>query len=165
MVMTAKQVLDNYWNNTAPIDPKKIAENIGIIVKYKPLGDKISGIIKNNRFHHIEIHVNKLHSEERQRFTIAHELGHYFSSEDFNQFEDADNLLEIELLKDRKNDLSDYDERNANSFALELLMPKIAIDYMLKTGKASTIGDLAKIFKVSLSVMNIRLIKLGYIDG
>lgn len=44
-------------------------------------------------------------------------------------------------------------------------MPQIAIDYMLKTGKASTIGELAKIFKVSLSAMNIRLIKLGYING
>ena len=165
MIMTAKQVLDTYWNNTAPIDPEKIAENIGIIVKYMPLGDKISGLIKKNSSQQIEIHVNEFHSEERQRFTIAHELGHYFSLEDFDQHEDRDNLLAIDLLKYRKNEFFDYEERNANEFAAELLMPKIAIDYMLKTGKASTIGDLAKIFKVSLSAMNIRLIKLGYIDG
>lgn len=56
-------------------------------------------------------------------------------------------------------------ELNANKFAFELLMPKEAIDYMLRTGRAKTVGDLAKIFKVSLSVMNIRLIKLGYIEG
>lgn len=93
------------------------------------------------------------HPEKRQRFTIAHELGHYFSTEDFEQFEDKGNLLEIELLKYRKDDSSDYEERNANSFASELLMPKIVIDYILKTGKAGTIGDLTKIFKVSLSAI------------
>lgn len=165
MIMTAKQVLDTYWNSTAPIDPEKIAENIGITVKYMSLNDNISGLIKKNNLQQIEIHVNKHHSEERQRFTIAHELGHYFSTEDFDEYEDKDNLLEIELLKYRKNDDSNYEERNASTFASELLMPQIAIDYMLKTGKASTIGELAKIFKVSLSAMNIRLIKLGYING
>lgn len=165
MIMTATQVLETYWNNTAPIDPEKIAKNIGIIVEYKPLGDKISGLIKKNSSQQIEIHINKLFSEERQRFIIAHELGHYFSSEDFEQFEDRDNLLAIDLLKNSKDEFFDYEERNANKFAAELLMPKIAIDYMLKTGKAGTIGELAKIFKVSLSVMNIRLINLGYIDG
>ena len=48
MIMTAKQVLDTYWNSTAPIDPEKIAENIGITVKYMSLNDNISGLIKKN---------------------------------------------------------------------------------------------------------------------
>lgn len=164
MIMTAHQVLDTYWNNTAPIDPFVIAQNIGITTLFMQLETNVLGLIKQNESQQIEIHINQHLEEETQRYTIAHELGHYFSVENFRYFKDDIYLIEMGLLNDTKNISDHYEEINANIFALELLMPKTAIDYMLKTGKANTIGDLAKIFKVSLSIMNVRLLRLGYVQ-
>ena len=168
MILTAKQVLNMFWYNTAPIDPERIANNVNIRVYREKLDDTLSGYIqKNPKNNEVEIYVNSNHSINRQRFTIAHELGHYFSMEEFNErIEDnADLVTSDMILKFRKDNCTDHQEIYANQFASELLMPKEAIDYLLKTKKAKTIGELASFLQVSISAMNIRLINLGYIDA
>lgn len=161
MIMTAKQALSQYWNNTAPIDPIAIAKKAGIeVYATRQMEDNLSGVIwRNPENNKIEIIVNGKHSIQRQRFTIAHELGHYFNTEEFEgQIEDSKDIL----IYNRDNNSSPA-EIAANRFAAELLMPDYAIKYMLAKNKAKTIGDLANIFNVSLSAMNVRLSSLGMI--
>jgi len=54
---------------------EKIAKELGAQVRFAPFDDELSGMV------HIKdgvpiIGVNSLHHPNRQRFTIAHELGH-----------------------------------------------------------------------------------------
>lgn len=162
MFMTANQVLRAYWDNSVPIDPIAISNKAGIKVFETEFTEKLSGIIwKNPENKKVEIYVNKKHSKKRQRFTIAHELGHFFADDSFDgEISDDENLM-----KYRKENSENEDEISANHFASQLLMPKHAIDYMIKNKIATTIEELAERFNVSLSAMNFRLIALGYISG
>ena len=93
---------------------------------------------------------------ERQRFTLAHELGHFvlhrnshasFNCDKESIYTGADTLKQI--------------EREADEFASNLLMPGDLLRQRI-TGKwidFHLLGDLAKEFGVSLEAMCIRLIK------
>lgn len=119
-----------------------------------------------------EIYINTTESPQRQRFTIAHELGHC--------------VLNHDGISDRLIDSSDYSftdsirERAANRFATLLLMPKellaMAIeqyqgeeqmsDHELENSSADKlIEKLAKKLNVSKQTMKYRLMNLGVIEG
>lgn len=47
MIMTARQVLECYWDSTAPIDPAVIAKKAGIAVyESKQMEDRLFGVIR-----------------------------------------------------------------------------------------------------------------------
>ena len=161
MIMTAKQVLDTYWNSTVPVDPVAIANKVGIkVYTASNMPKELSGIIqKDKQSNKVIIIVNGSHNEHRQRFTIAHELGHYFNTEEFDgQIDDSTDIL----IYNRDNNSSPT-EVEANKFAAELLMPQAAIKYMLATKNIKTLSEFADIFNVSPSAMNIRLTNMGII--
>src|SRR5580704_6901556 len=71
----AKAVLEKLSIKTSPIPIEKVARSLGAQVRFSPFDDELSGMI------HIKdgvpiIGVNSLHHPNRQRFTIAHEVGH-----------------------------------------------------------------------------------------
>lgn len=111
------------------------------------------------------IGVNSLHPKSRQRFTIAHELGH------LELHETGEIHIDHRFLARRRDGVSslaiDQDEIEANNFAAELLMPK----FMLENDLAKLQVDyedeelprwLADRYKVSLQAMAIRLSNLGF---
>ncbi|HZH04965.1 MAG TPA: ImmA/IrrE family metallo-endopeptidase, partial [Myxococcaceae bacterium] len=80
----------------------------------------------------------------RQRFTLAHEIGHLMLHERGQHFRD-------------KNFLSgDPREIEANRYAAELLMPSWMIEPAASKYRADS-GILARLFDVSEQAMNIRL--------
>ena len=60
-------------------------------------------------------------------------------------------------------DKQGYECRQATNFAMELTMPKVAIDYFIQEKKVTDIRELAKSFAVSEVIMRDRLIQLGWI--
>jgi Zn-dependent peptidase ImmA (M78 family) len=143
------------WNGTTP----HIAANIGIeiITTDKLSKNGLSGKIefKNPPRNSPVIYVNANEPEVRQNFTIAHELGHYFCGHTDSCREDpAFNLSPA---------VSIHEERQANEFAANLLMPKIALEYLIYEKKEFNIENLAAIFEVSLSAIHFRLKNLGFI--
>ena len=88
----------------------------------------------------------------RQRFTIAHELAHcclHMNPQDKNH---------IEYRSDQDESFNDNDERRANIFAGELLIPTFAIKDILDLFEdAVSISYLANVFYVSKHVMKARL--------
>ena len=57
-------------------DIKKLAEKMDITLESKRLGDDVSGFFVMTESQKL-IAFNSLNPETRQRFTIAHEIGHY----------------------------------------------------------------------------------------
>ena len=141
-----------------PIDVHKIAKLLGFTIIESDFPDNYSGEI------YIEgnvksIGVNKNHSFTRQRFTIAHEIGHYINGHEYFD-EDGEMLSEGEF--DFKNP-KHQQEKEANQFGSELLMPEDMLKKELDKVKLD-ISFLTKKFQVSPQALWIRLISSHMAD-
>jgi Zn-dependent peptidase ImmA (M78 family) len=135
------------WDGGLPIDPSYYAKKRGLSVKYDP------SLSEENRSGRLDeengtIYVNPDEPEYRQRFTIAHELGHYLLGHG------SSNRL--------NKPLSDYDrkEADANAFAAQLLMPEIAVREM---SARFSLNEMAYYFDVSRVALFIRMKSLGIV--
>jgi Zn-dependent peptidase ImmA (M78 family) len=92
-------------------NPLEIASQRNIMVLFEQLGDTLGYF---NTYKRIQmIHINSYSSVEEQRFTCAHELGHVILHPKVNTpFLRKNTLFSINRI-----------EREANQFAVELLMP------------------------------------------
>ena len=154
----------------APIDITPIIRELNIMIKKDLDRDNLHNIgyikVKDND---IIIWLNPFKNiyETRERFTIAHELGHLFlhiAPENINaEFEDTEENL-------NRNNYWNIKEYEANNFAARLLMPKELIkehvlkiynDYVEKYKTPPTKDELvtmmADIFNVSKKAMEFRL--------
>lgn len=157
--MTAKDVLALYWDKKVPVRPIAIAKQMGVSV-FQQSGIGESGRISIDNDGNAKIVLNADEPVVRQRFTIAHELGHFslghLSSEGARLFRDT-----------RQNFLSSNKspkEVEANRFAARLLMPADAVRLAVQKGIRS-IPELAELFQVSEAAMKFRLINLGMLSG
>jgi Zn-dependent peptidase ImmA (M78 family) len=113
----------------------------------------------------VVIGVNSVHAKTRQRFSIAHEIGHLLLHKGRPMFIDRDGRL------NRRDEVStfgtDVEEIEANSFAAALLMPRHllaeAVSRLHNNSQAVSPEVLAKRFDVSVQAMQYRLINLGLI--
>lgn len=149
----AQELLSRYWDRQLPIDPVKIATAAGVFVYGRGGWDDFnypySGYYrKYDGVPSIEYNVSE--PPVRQRFTVAHELGHFaLGHEDAPR--DAGNFQSS----------GDLRERQANKFAAELLMPASLVTHYYQSGLADSVETLANIFGVSKDAMGYRLINLG----
>lgn len=153
------------------ISPKKIdlaiiSKNLGVDIKGENLDPEISGffVLKNGIPY---IRFNKLEAIQRQRFTIAHELGHFLLHKDERPlFIDKSEKI---LYRDINSSTGEIKkEREANAFAASLLMPKYLLIESISSsldGIESEIDTLAQLYNVSSQAMMFRLSNLGFITG
>lgn len=116
--------------------------------------EKVSGLLdKKNK----TIYINSTDSEERQRFTIAHELAHFM----YNHNEDKYGLNYRDGNKARTSA-----ERQADDFAGELLMPSPVVRKKLKeySDAKPTVVEMANLFGVSKDAMRVKLETMGVIS-
>jgi Zn-dependent peptidase ImmA (M78 family) len=146
------QVLARHWDGGLPVQPKVIAKVLGVHVLVEELGPEVAGIAETVQGRP-RIHVNRFDHKLRQRFTIAHELGHFVDSRD-RDFE----FVEYRALRARQG--VDQHEVFANSFAAELLMPATAIRKLLEESDIEE-RQMAREFEVSRAAMANRLSSLG----
>lgn len=98
--------------------------------------------------------INSSHNPKRQRFTMAHELGHYILHRGKNiEFVDTTFFRSDEM---------DSIEYSANEFASRLLMPEDKLRKLIDEDRIKNIGELASRFDVSSAAMKYRVISLGY---
>jgi Zn-dependent peptidase ImmA (M78 family) len=153
-----------------PVDVNFLVQQEGIMIMKKSLEDSVSGmlVIKDDQS---IIVVNISHHSNRQRFTIAHELGHYFlHKSSANVFFDESLLF----FRDEKSTQgTKFQEVEANIFAAELLMPEQVMRERISQKpldalddfEQSALGQLATEFQVSCQALTIRLMRLGLITG
>lgn len=138
-----------------PVDVIKIANANDIKVYEGNLDKKISGAIRYKKEEcKFEILVNKNDVKTRQRFTIAHELGHFFLHKDFLESEE----LHVDIMyraAEKETDEEKEREREVDYFAGALLMNRTLLEKM--HNENNSIQELADIFNVSISAMTVRL--------
>lgn len=139
---------------TSPLDVIALAECLGIKLRFEPLPDNISGSLKKEKkTGKWVMQINALHHPTRQRFTIAHELGHHILHGGIkNEFSDEEFF--------RSNE-SDWMEVEANRFAADILMPENEFrNYIINTSKK--VAEIASHFQVSPKAVTVRAEQLGY---
>lgn len=151
-----------------PVKIASIARDCGLEVKSVYLDDHISGYLKklsnpSSGFFYL-IGVNEKHSETRKRFTIAHELAHFFlHRENLSDTNEEDMLYRSTIVNRTVED--DHKEVEANRLAAKLLMSlehirKIADELKLeypKDGEVDYIELTAQKLNVSKLALKIRL--------
>ena len=158
----ANQVLNTYWDGKLPVDVEAISTRAGIKVQRKlpktdeETGYEISGRIDTDSQGNRIITVSSTDPLNRQRFTIAHELGHHF-------MEHGDRHRKDTFIINIKDPQERQKEWEANEFAAALLMPKQTLGLVLDKMDNPTISKFAQVFEVSEQAMRIRLQRLGMI--
>ncbi len=149
--------MEKVWARPLPVDPFQVATSLGIKVYTAGLGTNVSGMLVKRRGQDPEIYVNSSDSDNRQRFTVAHELGHYFKRSAAGEEEWED----IDYRDPLTSQGTDGAEVYANKFAASLLMPSDEVKRLFKEYGPSATAVLAYEFGVSEDAMNFRLINLG----
>jgi Zn-dependent peptidase ImmA (M78 family) len=152
----ARRILDSVWAElagrpTIPVDPVRIAKALGIDVYDADLPSSVSGAIRKRPNADPVILLNRDDHPNRQRFTCAHELGHFvLRSGDPDQYEYTD-------YRDSLASTGHADEeRFANGFAAELLMPEDVVREMHARTDGAVV-EMAFRFRVSQEAMANRL--------
>ncbi len=155
-----QEVLSQARISSPPVDVVQIAHARNLEVRSGPLPDDLSGFLIREHKRTV-IGVNSLHPKTRQRFTIAHELGHYF-------MHPRENFVDRQLIffRDMRSRMAtDVREIEANQFAAELLMPEALLfrsvgKRMIDLEDEKAIAHLAKNFGVSTQALTFRLANL-----
>jgi Zn-dependent peptidase ImmA (M78 family)/transcriptional regulator with XRE-family HTH domain len=149
-----------------PVSASRVALALGVPVFEWDFPDEISGAFVCHA-DTVAIAVNRMHPGTRQRFTIAHELGHWMFARDQGLFVD---LLSRELMPmlDPQSDQAEADEgqqeMKANWFAADLLMPAQWIHTDVHA-HGPNLGFLSRRYDVSQQAMWYRLLSLKLVPS
>ena len=138
-----------------PVDVFGVIRDLGVPFSMKQMDKETSGWIERLPNGGYEIAINSEHHSNRKRFTAAHELGHYIYHRDLLGSGTADTrAYRSENTRLPNNNITPSHERQANSFAANLLMPREAL---INVRPDDDLMDLAARFGVSAEAMRIRL--------
>jgi transcriptional regulator with XRE-family HTH domain len=149
----ASELLTKAQVAVPPIPVDVLAGACGARVIPLEMSDGLSGLVFDLDDGAV-IAVNLRHGANRQRFSLAHELGHYLLDHHDRFHIDVDDGA-----------APGYDwqvERQANEFAAELLMPPDMVSELHATDP--DVSSLARRFEVSELAMGYRLVNLGLRD-
>lgn len=148
-----------------PVPVEDFAVFVEAEIEYEPFDGELSGMLLR-RGKKALIGINQKHHITRQRFSIAHEIGHLLlhRSESFH----LDERDPIRFRNALSSTGEDDDEIEANQFAAELLMPARFLErdiqeFAGRDAEQAT-KQLAEKYEVSVQAMAIRLSVLGYIS-
>ncbi len=152
----ARALLTTTWwvtpeeEHPLPVDPMAIAKRLGIAVIVAFMPADVSGSIQR-RAGAANIYLNAFDSSNRQRFTCAHEVGHYRKRvaegrSDFTFTDHRSTLASAGV---------DPDEIWANQFAAAMLMPAHLVQRWYRDGLGAS--EMAKLLGTSAQAMSLRL--------
>jgi Zn-dependent peptidase ImmA (M78 family) len=162
-----QQLLVSASVHEPPVPVERLAREAGAVVSYQPFdAEDISGLLYRAEHASPVIGVNSNNAKVRQRFTIAHELGHLLLQD--GQALILERHLQVNFRDKTSSTASNQDEIEANQFAAELLMPREFLERGLESllaGRPLTDSDLVRKlavrFEVSQQAMEYRLASLG----
>lgn len=157
----AEEILKEVGLRAIPTPIEDLAYKLNIKISKAPSTD-FSGLLIRKDGHAL-IGINSNEAPVRQRFSIAHELGHFFLHPQQDAF--------VDFRKEaKKGEIRSPRERQADMFAAALLMPRQSLlkDFkrIAKEGMGEdTIEVLAKQYDVSEEAMRYRLINLSSVTS
>jgi len=161
MLSCARELTEAYFcfdDASIPIDLEFIASLRGVKVEYKDMEETIAGqLISRDGI--VVAQVNQRHLYSRQRFTLAHEIGHTFFP-GFSRHKVFRQELNKCWLSERRH--RNREEYLCDLFASELILPRSQVTRMIKPGSAALDNLLliAEEFRASLEATSMKFPKL-----
>lgn len=160
---TARELVDEHGLTELPVDPEKLAGDLGAIVVRQPTANDVSGMLLR-RDGQTVIGLNSALTPTSERFALAHLVGHL-------KIHRRRDLVLDGVVRHVHRDLAcmptDREEAEANRFAGALLMPENVVRRMAREADFDTAAQLVDLlaprFDVSRAVMGYRLMSLGII--
>lgn len=141
-----------------PVDIQGLCAELGIELHPAWLDSDVSGELVPLEGGRYRINVNADHSPLRQRFTAAHEIGHFVYHRDLigSGLDDDRAYRSTDTGRYHNTNIGPREETEANRFASNLLMP----DHLMERAKAAGLNtpeELAGAFLVSVPAMRVRM--------
>ncbi len=166
----AESLIASLGINEAPVPVEDVAKHLGLRVISMDLDEDVSGLLITKPEMSCIV-VRKSDGPSRQRFSIAHEVGHFVLRHQFEAGEHVhvDRGYRVSHRDKRSSKGTDLREIEANQFAAALLMPSALVTASIKALEREELHDedvtnLARQFNVSEQAMTIRLSVLGQIS-
>lgn len=166
-MMVISEIVDELLKKSkvtaAPIPVDDIIVHEGINLLFRELPDDISGILDMRSAP--TILVNQSHHTNRQRFSMAHELGHYMLHGQKSIHVDKRTFFR----DTRSSHGLEPEEIDANRFAAALLAPKTLVLKEIESvvdwidSDKDVLSELARKFEISTTAMGFRLQNLSII--
>jgi Zn-dependent peptidase ImmA (M78 family) len=166
----ANKVVAAYEIKAVPIPVEYIAEQEGAEVRHRRFDSDISGLLLRNDDGSVIIGVHASQARSRQRFTVAHELGHYLMHQGRAVIVEHLHRAARVNWRDGTSALaSDKEEIEANQFAAALLMPRSLLEAHFESevgryDEERLVHLLARRFEVSPQAMRFRLVNLALLS-
>lgn len=167
----AESLLNKHNVKHGEVPVTDIIETFGIEIRLEEVDEDLSGFLfRDLTKSKAVIGVNATHPDTRVRFTLAHELGHFLLHEgETVHFDGRRPGMTVSLRGVEASKGTDDNEKEANLFAAELLMPARFLEKDLRGEHMDlmdedALKDLATKYKVSVQALTFRLNNLGYIQ-
>lgn len=152
----ALEITKRYWKEI-PVRVFNLAAELGLGPCREQLPNNISGLIRREKDGSWSVAYNASHAEVRQRFTVAHEIGHFIFHRELLANGVSDTLAyRADDVALPNHNIKREHEWQANNFAANLLIP----DHWLRAARTAgftEVSDLAKRFQVSETAMRIKM--------
>lgn len=165
---TTLRILKECGIDKPPVPIERIVDYLSIRLQKAPLPDELSGLLyRQGGSEKPIIGVNSQHPPVRQRFTIAHEIGHYYLHKKSDVH--IDRAFSLRFRRKKSYSSMEGDEIEANQFAADLLMPAEFLkrelgNRVIDLADEDILTNLAERYRVSLQAMVYRLLNLGYLS-
>lgn len=159
----ARELLQKHGVTEPAVDIFAIIKAEGLRLTFDEMDDQHSGflLVENNK---ATIAINRDHHPNRQRFTAAHELGHYVLHSQGRDRLFVDSATQTFLRNQVSSQGTKQEEIEANQFAASLLMPrKMLKDALNEFEDDITDLDIYRMsakFEVSEQAMTLRLTRV-----
>lgn len=154
--VSTREILDRYLSEH-PVRLGQLAKEFGVSIRVSSMRTGVSGQIMREDGNYT-IRVNRHEARERQRFTIAHELAHFFLHKPVID-SSPDGIKDNVLYRSGEPERIEFE---ANRLAADIVMPMHLVEKVLHEEfkgvvTDATIESLAARFQVSKAAMEIRL--------
>jgi Zn-dependent peptidase ImmA (M78 family) len=145
------------------VDPIEVIEQLGITLSFNDYGNAFDGMLEHRlgKFH-IYVNLSRVGDKDgpRARFTLGHELGHYYIDDHRRALESGRSPAHKSICEYRSNALV---EQEADHFASSLLLPQSRFLLQAKKYRVGlpAILTLASYFRTSVTSTAIRYASLG----
>jgi Zn-dependent peptidase ImmA (M78 family)/DNA-binding XRE family transcriptional regulator len=153
----ANELLEKAKVGAPPINVEDLCRKCGVLVLARSFPEALSGLVFAYQDGAV-IGINSSHPDTRQRFTMAHELGHYILRH-HERSRGHEERFHLDLIDGTPPGFDWRAERAANDFAADLLMPRRFMAAAFRESQDPV--KLAAKFDVSQVTMGIRLQELG----
>lgn len=157
-IKTAEELIDKYCiESHRELNLEEICNAEGLFIEEVELNGLLGTIVYENNYGLILINKSISHPGLK-RFTIAHEMGHFFLSKNSKLDKHGCSYDSLGNYSENKNH-----EAEANRFASELLMPKPWFSKFIKNTPVcmDLIKQISEEFRVSLTAAAIRYAEIG----